>query len=77
MSGFASLKKRAGTLGVGLITFLMILAAMRWSQGEPIVQPSADAGIAIGVVLVALFFVFTDSEESKPSPAKGRRSRSR
>ena len=77
MSVLEPLQRRAGTLGAGLISFLMIIAALRWSNGEPIVQPAADVGIVIGVALIALFFVVTDQPEAKPGPQKGRRSRSR
>jgi len=72
MSAFKSLRKRAGLLIAGLASFLVLLAAMRWWSGEPILQPSSDVGIVIGVALVALYFVLSDARASKASPERAR-----
>ena len=60
MSSSEAMRRHAGTLGAGLVSFLALLALMRWSNGEPLVQPSSDLGIVIGVALVALFFAMSD-----------------
>ena len=60
MTVIASLKRRARLLVAGFLSFLVVLAAMRWSQGEPLLQPSADLGLVIGFVFVAAFFVMND-----------------
>jgi len=72
MSALQSLRKRAGMLAFGLASFLIVLAAMRWSSGEPILQPSGDIGIVVGVALVALYFVLSDARASKAGPLQGR-----
>jgi len=72
MNALQSLRKRAGLLVAGLGSFLVILAAMRWSGGEPIFQPSGDIGIVIGVVMIALYFVLSDARASKAGPSRGR-----
>jgi uncharacterized membrane protein (DUF485 family) len=72
MNALESLRKRAGTLVFGLVSFLVVAAAMRWSNGEPIFQPSGDIGIVIGVALVALYFVLSDARASKAGPQPGR-----
>ena len=61
MTAMQSLKKRAPTLLLGLASFLAVLAAMRWSAGDPLFQPSGDFGIVIGAAMVALFFVLNDT----------------
>jgi len=60
MSVIESLKLRARFLVAGFLSFLVILAAMRWSAGEPLLQPAADLGLIIGLVFVAAFFVVND-----------------
>ena len=60
MSVIESLKSRARFLAAGFLSFLVILAAMRWSEGEPLLQPAADLGLIIGFVFVAAFFVVND-----------------
>jgi hypothetical protein len=64
MNVVASLKRRARFLTAGFLSFLVALAAMRLSQGEPLFQPSADVGLAIGFILVAAFFVLNDAQGS-------------
>jgi hypothetical protein len=65
MTVVESLKRRAGVLGAGLLSFLAVLAVMRASAGEPLVQPSGDLGLVIGVVLVAAIFVVSDRRGSR------------
>ncbi len=60
MSVVDSLRRHARFLAAGFLSFLTILAALRWSEGEPLVQPSADVGLHIGLVFVAAFFVVND-----------------
>ena len=43
---------------------------MRWSGGEPLVQPSADIGLVIGFVFVAAFFVMNDTYGQRGSKAR-------
>ena len=76
MSAFDSLKNRGGTFVAGILSFIVLIVAMRMSSGEPLFQPSADVGILLGVVLVGLFFIFSDANASKSGPAKGRTKRS-
>ncbi len=74
MSVVESLKRRAGLLAAGFLSFLAVLALMRWSGGEPLVQPSADFGLVVGLVFVAAFFVMNDargrSGSEAPAPAR-------
>jgi hypothetical protein len=72
MNALESLRKRAGMLIAGLASFLALIAAMRWSNGEPLVQPSADIGILIGAAMVALYFVMSDARASKSGPERDR-----
>jgi hypothetical protein len=65
-----ALKRRARFLAAGFLSFLAILATMRWSQGEPRVQPSADFGLLIGFVFVAAFFVVNDTGAQGGSKAR-------
>jgi len=76
MSALDSLKKRAGTLVMGALSFVAIPAVMRLANGQPQLQPSGGVGIVIGVALVALFFVISDASASKFGPGKGRAPRS-
>jgi hypothetical protein len=61
MSVIASLKRRARFLAAGFLSFLVVLAAIRWSGGQPLVQPAGDLGLIIGFVFVAAFFVIGDA----------------
>ncbi len=70
MSAAESLKARAGVLAAGLFSFLAVLAPMRWSGGESLVQPSADLGLAIGFVFVVVFFVVNDTHGQRGSKAR-------
>ena len=72
MTPIKSLKARAGLLVAGLASFLALLAVIRWSSGEAIVQPSSDVGVVLGFALVALYFVVSDARASKAGPTAGR-----
>ena len=61
MSVLESLKSRAGILTSGAISFVVVIGGMRLAGGEPLVEPQMDAGILIGFVMVALFFVISDT----------------
>ena len=52
-------------LAAGLASFLALIAVMRWSNGDPLVQPSGDVGILIGLAMVALYFVMSEARASK------------
>jgi hypothetical protein len=47
-----------------------VLALMRWSGGEPLVQPSGDFGLIVGIVFVAAFFVINDARGRSGSGAR-------
>jgi Na+-translocating ferredoxin:NAD+ oxidoreductase RnfD subunit len=61
MSVIESLKRRARFLAAGFLSFLVVLAAIRWSSGEPLLQPAGDLGLIIGFIFVAAFFVIADT----------------
>ena len=61
MTVIESLRRRARFLAAGFLSFLVVLAAIRWSGGEPLVQPAGDIGLIIGFVFVAGFFVVSDT----------------
>ena len=42
MTVIESLKRRARFLVAGFLSFLVVLAAIRWSGGEPLLQPAGD-----------------------------------
>ena len=71
MSVIESLKSRARFLVAGFLSFLVILAAMRWSAGEPLLQPAADLGLIIGFVFVAV----SSSSTTSTAPAARRAAR--
>lgn len=64
MSVLESLKKRARFLAIGIVSFVAMLAVVRWSAGQPLVQLHADFGILIGFAIVAAFLVMNDLRES-------------
>ena len=37
---------------------------MRFSAGDPLVEPQTDVGIVVGVAMVALFFVINNTRGS-------------
>ena len=55
-----SLRKNAPFLLSGLVSGLVVLAILRQSQGQPLIQPQSDLGIVLGFVLVAAFLVVND-----------------
>ena len=61
MTVLDSLKKRAGLLAAGGVSFALVLGLLRGSAGDPLVQPKSDVGVLIGLVLVAVYFVLTDT----------------
>jgi hypothetical protein len=61
MSVVESLKRRARFLVAGFLSFLVVLAAIRWSGGQPLLQPAGDLGLIIGFAFVAAFFVVSDT----------------
>jgi Na+-translocating ferredoxin:NAD+ oxidoreductase RnfD subunit len=73
MTVIESLKHRARFLAAGFLSFLVILAAMRWSQGEALLQPAADLGLVVGFVFVAAFFVANDVNGARGSSPRGPR----
>ncbi len=70
MSLVESLERRAGFLAAGFLSFLAALGLMRWSGGEPLVQPSGDFGLIVGIVFVAAFFVINDARGRSGSGAR-------
>ena len=71
MTVLQSLRNRAGMIAFGLASFVVMLGLMRWSSGDALIQPSADAGVGIGAALVALYFVLNDTRGGG-RPSKGR-----
>jgi hypothetical protein len=61
MSVIDSLRRRGRFLAAGFLSFLVVLAAIRWSGGEPLLQPAGDIGLIIGFVFVAGVFVIADT----------------
>ena len=59
-----SLRKNAQFLLSGFGSAVVILGLMRWSNGEPLVQPQSDLGLVLGVILVAAFVVLNDLRAS-------------
>jgi hypothetical protein len=56
-----SLKERAGLILSGAASFVVVIGGVRLMSGEPLVQPQTDLGIVIGIAMVALYFVITDT----------------
>ena len=56
-----SLKSRAGFLVSGAASFVVIVGGIRLASGEPLVQPQTDVGIVIGLAMVALYLVLSDT----------------
>ena len=69
MTVLDSLKKRAGVLVAGGVSFALVLFVMRWSAGDPLVQPKSDIGVLIGLALVAVYFVLTDTRNGDAADA--------
>ena len=72
MTAVESLRKRAGTLAAGFVSFVVILGAMRAWSGDPLVQWPGDIGLPIGLALVAIYFIVTDAKASSTGPRKDR-----
>ena len=66
MSVLESLKSRAGVLASGTMSFILAMGGIRLNGGEPLVQPQMEVGILIGVAMVALFFVISDTRGGRP-----------
>jgi hypothetical protein len=64
MTVLESLKKRAGFLVVGGVSFALALGVTRYFGEQPLVQPQSDLGILLGLALVMLFFVHNDTREN-------------
>lgn len=69
MTALESLRKRAGVLVAGGVSFALVLGVMRWSAGEKLLQPRSDLGVLIGLALVALYFVITDTRNGDNADA--------
>ena len=69
MTVLESLQKRARILIAGGVSFALVLFVMRWSAGDPLVQPKSDVGVLIGLVLVAVYFVITDTRDGGKADA--------
>ena len=61
MTVLESLKNRAGLIASGAASFIVVVGGMRLASGEPLVQPQTDVGIVVGIAMVALYFVLTDT----------------
>ena len=62
-----SLKKRASFLIIGGASFALALGVTRYFGDQPLLQPQSDLGIALGLVLVMLYFVHNDTREDSGS----------
>ena len=61
MTVLESLKNRAGLIVSGAVSFAVVIGGMRFAAGEPLLQPQADLGVLVGIAMVALYFVLTDT----------------
>lgn len=61
MTVLESLKNRAGFLVSGAASFAVLVGGIRLASGEPLVQPRTDVGIVIGIAMVALYLVLSDT----------------
>jgi hypothetical protein len=71
MTVLESLKKRAGFLIVGGLSFAVALVVIRATGGQPLFQPQSDFGIVLGLVLVAVFFVINDTRSNAGDRSTG------
>ena len=69
MTVLDSLKKRAGVLVARGVSFALVLFVMRGRAGDPLVQPKSDIGVLIGLALVAVYFVITDTRDGGKADA--------
>ena len=61
MTVLESLKNRSGLILSGAASFAVVIGGMRLASGEPLIQPQTDLGVVIGIAMVALYFVITDT----------------
>lgn len=61
MTVIESLRNRAGLIASGAASFVVLVGGLRLASGEPLVQPQTDLGIVIGIAMVVLYFVLTDT----------------
>ena len=61
MTVLQSVRARAGFLVSGAASFVVLVGLVRFASGEPLVQPQTDIGIVIGLAMVALYFVLSDT----------------
>ena len=61
MSVLEALKNRAGLLVSGAASFVAVIGGVRLAGGEPLIQPTTDVGIVVGIAMVALFLVIDDT----------------
>ncbi len=61
MTVIESLRNRAGLIASGAASFAVLVGGLRLASGEPLVQPQTDLGIVIGIAMVVLYFVLTDT----------------
>jgi hypothetical protein len=71
MTVLESLKKRAGFLVVGGLSFAVALLVIRATGGQPLFQPQSDFGIVLGLALVAVFFVINDTRSNAGDRSTG------
>jgi hypothetical protein len=64
MTALESLRNRARFLIAGAASFAVALGVTRWGAGEALVQPQSDIGVILGLGLIALYFVLTDTRTS-------------
>lgn len=69
MTVLESLRKRAGVLIAGGVSFALVLGVLRWSAGDKLLQPQSDLGVLIGLALVAVYFVITDTRNGGDADA--------
>ena len=62
-----SLRKRASFLLIGGLSFALALAVTRWFASQPLLQPQSDLGVLIGLALVMLYFVHSDTRDENGS----------
>ena len=60
MTVIEALKQRARFLVTGALSFVVVLAAFHWSEGEALLQAPDAIALVAGVVIVAAYVVFND-----------------
>jgi hypothetical protein len=56
-----SVRARAGFLASGAASFVVLVGGLRLVSGEPLLQPRTYIGIVVGVAMVALYLVLSDT----------------